>query len=307
MTSLEDDTASDASDDSEESVEINLSRYVLSQKAPPSVILQQKSIEAKSNLSVDEDDAVSLCSTPSSTGTLIDDNSDNESERNDTNGQLHTTSLSSIDNDGQAFYLNQPSNIEENGCLFSRKKYVTDIIERDSEEGVLCVIISTFGLDEVNFINEIPALMGKESTIPTLIMFGKKTNVSDKDNVKELVAAAENVSLHLHLAQVQPRHRRINFMGYSDEGKAILGVHHAKYILVFTRRGLHVMISTANMTPQVCAAEGSFTHFFPLLRPSNVSGGIANDNDFGIVLNDFLNKVCYLLTQVFLLFRIFLF
>lgn len=47
------------------------------------------------------------------------------------------------------------------------------------------------------------------------------------------------------------------------------------------------MISTANMTPNVQAAEGSFVQFFPLLEANN---NLDLNNDFGEVLEDFLVK-----------------
>jgi hypothetical protein len=202
---------------------------------------------------------------------------------------------------GASFMLNQPANVNStHPSSFSRKKFVTDIITNGPAGNLLCVLISTYGLDEFNFLKEIPSLMGSSSTVPTMIMYGKKVSTSkskaSKRRAKEWIGNPCNTSSALCMVHVQPRHRRASFMGYEDKGRGILGVHHPKYILLFTRQGLHVMISTANMTPQVRAAEGTFTHFFPTLvhplRLPTESRTKHMKNDFGEVLDDFLNKVC---------------
>lgn len=303
----DDEAATLSSDDSSEmSPEINLSRY--SQNPP----LWQTPTSLQGTL--DQCDSNSKChveiDTPSSEDTLLSSNtllpSDSDSEKE----EYHSTHFTPT---GASFALNQLGNANNSmPSLFSRKQYVTDIIDNESAAGneVLFVIISTYGLDEVSFLREIPSLMGGTSTIPTLILYGKKVSPATK---RASALAREtawlndksNISPFLCLVRVQPRHRNASFMGYADKGKGILGVHHPKYILIFTRRGLHVMVSTANMTPQVRAAEGTYTHYFPAFtqqekkqrgEEKDKRGGhgvndVRKNNDFGEVLDDFLNKV----------------
>lgn len=86
---------------------------------------------------------------------------------------------------------------------------------------------------------------------------------------------------------------------------AIPGVHHPKYILVFTDRGLHVAISTANLTEQL-STDATWCQFFPVKQahsdkstdqPAGKSGTHSEDStpsradEFGAVLEDFLCQV----------------
>jgi hypothetical protein len=68
------------------------------------------------------------------------------------------------------------------------------------------------------------------------------------------------------------------------------GVHHPKYLFVFTDRGLHLMISTANFTGNH-SLDGTWTQFFPMFCKEN-HPNIFDEytNDFGMVLQDFLGK-----------------
>eukprot|EP01031_Cornospumella_fuschlensis_P025888 gene25888-31262_t len=67
------------------------------------------------------------------------------------------------------------------------------------------------------------------------------------------------------------------------------GVHHPKYLLLFTTNGVHVIISTANFT-HAQALDASWIQFFPLVISSEKcnEGFGANDRDFGVVLEDFI-------------------
>jgi hypothetical protein len=78
----------------------------------------------------------------------------------------------------------------------------------------------------------------------------------------------------------------------------IRGVHHPKYMLVCTTRGLHVVISTANYTHQG-SIDTSWSQFFPInVNNNNVNSNNNNNNnnnnkrkigeDFSEVLEDFL-------------------
>ena len=65
----------------------------------------------------------------------------------------------------------------------------------------------------------------------------------------------------------------------------IKGVQHAKYILVFTSKELHVCISTANVIRSNQTIDITWTGFFP----KTVNPTVCN-TDFGIVLQDFLEQ-----------------
>jgi hypothetical protein len=87
-----------------------------------------------------------------------------------------------------------------------------------------------------------------------------------------------------------------------QDRRVIQGVHHAKYIMIFTDRGLYVAISTSNMSKKR-STDGTWTEFFPrTLEPT--AGGLAKPvveprnspecvigRDFGKVLQNFLEEV----------------
>jgi hypothetical protein len=73
---------------------------------------------------------------------------------------------------------------------------------------------------------------------------------------------------------------------------AIPGVHHPKYVLLFTDRGLHVAVSTANISEQR-STDITWNQFFPLLTGGQAENDSVNavGTDFGGVLEDFIHKV----------------
>ena len=62
-------------------------------------------------------------------------------------------------------------------------------------------------------------------------------------------------------------------------------MQHAKYILVFNTKGLHVAISTANVIRSNQTIDITWTGYFP-----RISGAINSQTDFGIILQDFLEQ-----------------
>eukprot|EP01038_Epipyxis_sp_PR26KG_P012574 gene12574-16862_t len=70
------------------------------------------------------------------------------------------------------------------------------------------------------------------------------------------------------------------------DSKAIMGVHHPKYVLLFTNKGLHVIISTANLT-STSSLDGTWNKFFPI-KNDNHNTRAEIENDFGIILDDFI-------------------
>ena len=79
----------------------------------------------------------------------------------------------------------------------------------------------------------------------------------------------------------------------NSNGEKAKGVNHPKYMLVFTNKGVYVMISTANMCTQY-SVDSSWTQFFPRKNESDDERRISFDDlmigsDFGDVLQDFLD------------------
>lgn len=63
-----------------------------------------------------------------------------------------------------------------NSLTFCRSEYVKNILNQESRN-VLCVVISTFTLDIENLSLEMPFLMEKESSVATLIQYGKGNDI----------------------------------------------------------------------------------------------------------------------------------
>ena len=73
-----------------------------------------------------------------------------------------------------------------------------------------------------------------------------------------------------------------------SNGERSMGVNHPKYMLIFTKKGVHVMISTANMCTQY-SVDSSWTQFFPKKMEKVKKNLDMIGSDFGDVLQDFLD------------------
>lgn len=118
----------------------------------------------------------------------------------------------------------------------------------------------------------------------------QKTTLSDRNPTaptptpQELSILQNNLSYHevnCHIPSLSSKH----------------GVHHPKYMLVFTTAGVHVVISTANFT-HAQAVDASWIQFFPLAAALEMIGKDRHGqekegqkNDFGLVLEDFIQQV----------------
>ena len=67
------------------------------------------------------------------------------------------------------------------------------------------------------------------------------------------------------------------------------GVHHPKYMLIFTSQGLHVNISTANLTVNG-SIDATWVQFFPKTTKGEAESSSVR-NDFGVVLENFIRMV----------------
>jgi hypothetical protein len=86
----------------------------------------------------------------------------------------------------------------------------------------------------------------------------------------------------------------------NSRSRFMAGVHHPKYILIFTDDGLHVCISTANLTKNG-SVDASWVQFFPRCAqissssssPESQKQNNSKVSDFGFVLQDFIEKVSF--------------
>jgi hypothetical protein len=156
-------------------------------------------------------------------------------------------------------------------------------------EVIRAVIIATYRLSLPAIIAEYPALFDARSPIHLLVLHGEKTLTKKiaLDQARNEILRANKVQ-SLELWEVLPQYS-------GGDGKKVhhaYGVHHPKYMMVFTDKGLHLMISTANFNDSDCT-DGTWHAFFPFLTMAASAGQQSNDdvNDFGDVLQDFVQKV----------------
>lgn len=107
--------------------------------------------------------------------------------------------------------------------------------------------------------------------------------------VKESISIPRNIVL---VEEVYPQYSPLAFMD-DDSTKlpmSIPGVHHPKYLLLFTENGIHVIISTANFTNN-STVDLSWCQYFKRKKLLSSESMKQETRDFGIVLEDFLQKV----------------
>lgn len=111
---------------------------------------------------------------------------------------------------------------------------------------------------------------------PSIVFFGSRSNKGPR-------SAADN--------------EQTRFVYVDTEN---MGVHHSKYIILFTEKFLHVIVSTSNLVPQTCI-DMCWTQSFPRLAhstsaPACLKGADSNStrNDFGLILENFIEmvKIC---------------
>jgi hypothetical protein len=133
-------------------------------------------------------------------------------------------------------------------------------------ERVLCALLSTFSLDISRMILDLPEIFSKASRVESLILSDEPPPASQN---------SYNLSDRIQFAQVCPGPK---------------GVNHAKYICLFTEKGFHLMITTANLTNERKNTNMSWTHFFPL-RDQERSMVSDHVEDFASTFIDFLTMV----------------
>jgi len=209
-----------------------------------------------------------------------------------------------------------PSMDHERSHLFCRSTYFKQVHDKGQ---VTAVIISTYTLNLTNLQNEFGSLFGPEATIPTLVFHGEKTDLTTsavqgaptRKRVSKMMPAwmmrlhqledsleiSEQVFFYKILSKVSAASR-----GSEAGDRTTYGVHHSKYMLIFTSSGLHVIISTANFTKPT-SVDVSWCQCFPLHQTAgHLPTTLAMESDFGITLEHFINSqvscIVYLKNQL---------
>jgi len=127
------------------------------------------------------------------------------------------------------------------------------------------------------------------------------TLINESDEGNTLHSAIERCKIPglLTIKEVRPTWQNLSkFSASKGDSITSRGVHHPKYVIIFTDAGLHVTITTSNLTKGK-SLDHSWTQFFPKKRRRgsnkyNSKGSqqaIGSDNDFGAILQDFLIQV----------------
>ena len=106
----------------------------------------------------------------------------------------------------------------------------------------------------------------------------------------------ESIFVPRHIVLVEEVYPQYSPLAFLDDESiklplSIPGVHHPKYLLLFTEYGVHVVISTANFTDN-STIDLSWCQYFKRREHLSSAPTQQQTNDFGIILEDFLQKVC---------------
>ena len=157
---------------------------------------------------------------------------------------------------------------------------------------ILCLVASTYRLHVPWVLDQFKSIFAQ--SVPVLILHGSRNLVVRYPLPPSLLV--EEVVPHLPSVREKILSRGIDPCGKDEEedsegeAKAIPGVHHAKYLIVFVEGGLWLAITSANLTPH-SAVDGTWHHFFPITPSAQRNNPTPHPprNDFGEVLEDFIN------------------
>lgn len=193
------------------------------------------------------------------------------------------------------FHINDISSAEiGDQQYFSFKRYLRSA----AQETVRCVLLASYRVDRRRVQNDLAEVyLHTKASFPVLVLHGDTLRASEDDEDPQALQAdsdhEEDADTNENLS---PNSSAASFPGEvsywavdpQHAGSALNGVHHPKYFLIFTDRGLHVIISTGNMT-YAQAVDASWAQCFPRL-PADAPAD--HGSDFGIVLEDFVRKQC---------------
>lgn len=156
---------------------------------------------------------------------------------------------------------------------------------RKSQDKLIGVIVSSYRLTLEAVELLFPSFKDSSNEVHFLLLHGEK----NESRLIQFDSFAHERRHKVSIWDVFPQY--LGFEHTSHATFATMGVHHPKYVLLFTRTTLHVIITSANFNGSDCT-DASCIQSFPL---STSEGAIADENksDFGKVLSDFLNMVQY--------------
>lgn len=200
--------------------------------------------------------------------------------------------------------------LKDSSCFFDRSAFIDDLVANKNDP-VISILISTYSLKLSHVLNEFDAFLQKSTDIPILILHGdcsfannsKHTNKINKTNTFLDCDKLINFPL-LEVRQVEPQWKPNSlfdeFQVQFSVNSRIFGVHHPKYVLIFTKSGFYIIISTANMV-QPTSLDCSWAQYFPRKSYDELIDISLNTNskklatnkigaDFGNCLQDFIFK-----------------
>lgn len=173
-----------------------------------------------------------------------------------------------------------------NTSCFSAKRFCMDI--RVSET-ILLSVLSTYSLDMAFVLSEYESLLGSD----LLIFHGSQTFKESEDDAWVKYKSDPCMNNTAYVRYVNPLKTRVCMNG-EQETISSGGVHHPKYVLIFTDKGLHVAITTANLVRDN-SVNATWSHYF-----ERCTNDIKDVSDFGLVLENFLSEVAqYVMCQHF--------
>lgn len=172
----------------------------------------------------------------------------------------------------------------ENGSVFSLPVYIRRVSE---QEDIHAVVISTYRVCISALQRDFPCLFDKNRPIPTLVLHGEKGVLNQLIRRQALKELGSDILKRIYIWEVLPQFPSIQ----SEKVRPAMGVHHPKYVLIFTKSGFHFIVTTAHFNGSICT-DGAWCHFFPRRKEAmrDYSASV-HSNDFGIVLVDFLKQV----------------
>jgi hypothetical protein len=179
-------------------------------------------------------------------------------------------------------YLNSSKSQVETDFQFSISSYFSEI---NTNERIKSVILSTYRINLHAVERSFPALFCNKIPIPALIFHGDR-NIWDKS--ENIVLRKVINKLNFVVKEVIPQY----LYKTNEKEKLIRGVHHPKYMMIFTDKGLHFIVTSANFNGSKCI-DGSWFQFFPFYEKTNSHQpqDSLKKNDFGEILEDFLVQV----------------
>jgi hypothetical protein len=172
--------------------------------------------------------------------------------------------------DNNTFYLMYPdstdaSNTSADPFKFNLKLYLK---HTSANEEISLIIFSTYTFEPLYFLEQY-----KEISNHNIVIF-HDGSISHKESIPDNIVTCT----------VAPTFKKFNSAVAGDVIRSG-GVHHPKYILIFTRLRLHVIIMTANLVTET-SLNTCWISCFNRLALCN-----SERSEFGVILEDFVLNV----------------